>query len=233
MKYTSDIINQQLKNTNKPMACIGVGVPNTKTKTNFKCTTCRYVWDATLEKIFLGNTGCPNCAGRPKLTNERADKLLKEKQRNARRLEQISGTCNKIKWQCINNKNHNWKATPKDVIHKGTGCPHCRKGIFGAEQTLASGIPFRSKREAESYNILLEFFEPEDILLQQRYNTNTKHTCDFVISSQNWWIEIGNIKSKKYLHTLMLKRNWIEQKGDKWFQFDSSVELHQFLCDNL
>lgn len=115
------------------------------------------------------------------------------------------------------------------ITTKQTGCPVCRTGIFGHSIDIINGKTFRSIRESRSYQILLIYFDEFDIQCQKRYNSDTRHTCDFYIPSKSWWIEIGNIKSKQYLQTLEKKESWIKEKGETWLQFDSDKELHQFL----
>lgn len=200
---------------------------------NWLCVKCQHVWKATPIKIIKALTGCPNCAGRPNITNKEIDRRLIRCKKPIKRIGDYVNTNTPMKWRCLTDKSHAWNAAPKTVTSNNpnlsTGCPHCRKGIFGSHNAVINGISFRSTREANSYKILLQYFTNEQIQNQKRYNGRTKHTCDFFISPKGWWIEIGNIKTASYLTTLQQKKNWVEDINEKWYHFNSELELKQFL----
>jgi hypothetical protein len=180
---------------------------------------------------MYANQSCPKCAGQVSRTDKEIDNELSHQGRSIRRLGDYVNASTKIKWQCPTHDEHTWFATPKDVIRKGTGCPHCRTGIFGSKNILVEGVYFRSAREGQAYKTLLTKFTKEQIRLQVRYNHTSRHTCDFYIPHKKWWIEIGNIKTPQYLKTLRQKQKWVEDVGEVWYHFDSNIELEQFLSE--
>jgi hypothetical protein len=123
-KLTNNIIDERLKGRNINRIS---EVVNGKTKINFKCLVCDYVWLALPRDIVCDSrlTGCPRCAHNFKLTNEIIDERLID--RNIKRVGNYSGADTKIDFQClVEDCNNIWKVAPSTVIsHNVHSCPQC------------------------------------------------------------------------------------------------------------
>jgi very-short-patch-repair endonuclease/ssDNA-binding Zn-finger/Zn-ribbon topoisomerase 1 len=121
LKLTNDIIDQRLVGRN----IIRVGDCNgSKSKIDFKCNICEYIWSATISNIINNLRGCPKCAGKEKLSNLLLDDLLKEK--NIASIGQYINNSTPIEFRClINDCNHIWLAKPAGLVQDRSGCPKC------------------------------------------------------------------------------------------------------------
>jgi len=221
-KLTNKDIDERIQGRNISRL---TNIINVKTKINWQCNICEYNWQATPNKILSAGTGCPKCAGRPILTNTEVDQRLTKQNRPIKRISDIKGTNHITEWQCTLHKEHKWTAKPKDVFSRQTGCPHCRNQ-FGRQVTI-NEIKFPSIREANTYQLLIEL--NLDFEMRKRYNTKTRHNCDFYIPKLNLWIEVGNIKTKKYLDNIERKRKWVLRKGENFIQCDTHTQVQKYL----
>ena len=125
IKHTKESIKQKLENDGRTIIMVGDYL-GTKISTDFECLVCGYVWPITYSSIQQ-NSGCPQCYGNVKTTNEDIDKIIKEENRPIERLENIVNTVTKMKWRClVDGCNHIW-GTSWSNIKKGTGCAECYK----------------------------------------------------------------------------------------------------------
>lgn len=105
-------------------------VKNNKEKIKFKCLNCNYIWMCCPSSIINNNnknskkTGCPNCSNCAKLTNEKIDERLKD--RNIKKLEVMTKYNKKIKFKCLK-CDYIWSALVNSVLNKKTGCGKCAK----------------------------------------------------------------------------------------------------------
>jgi hypothetical protein len=189
------------------------------------------VWNAKVTKIIHQKTGCPKCAGRPRVDNIEIDNRIIYKHLEVKRCGDYVNASTKIKWLCLMDADHIWFASPKDVISHSTGCPHCQS-LFGTH-TVVDDIKFVSKREAKTFLTLRDYSQRYNftIILQKKYNKFTRHTCDFYIPEYKLWIEVGNIKTEKYLTNISNKRGWVEQMGEHFIFGDDSETIEQQVND--
>jgi hypothetical protein len=125
LSLTNEIIDQRLCERNIKRIENYI-TDSTNIKISFQCliSSCLYVWGATPNNILNNNSGCPQCAGVVKLTNETVDRRLIN--RNIKRINCYTNNATKINFQClINSCNYIWKAMPTDVLNGETGCPKC------------------------------------------------------------------------------------------------------------
>lgn len=99
---------------------------NIDAKIKFECQLCEYIWEAIPYNVIYAKSGCPNCAGNAKLSNEILDKKLKNKP--LKRIGEYINLSTSIEFQCLN-CGFLIKTSPGNIIHKGTGCPLCYGNI--------------------------------------------------------------------------------------------------------
>ena len=81
-------------------------------------------WTTGVKSVLYQNTGCPECVGNAKLTEEKVlERLLGRPIHLIRGT--LSGSRRRARWKCLNNDSHpSWGATPDSVLG-GSGCPAC------------------------------------------------------------------------------------------------------------
>lgn len=122
IKLTNDIIDKRLKNKNiKRMSDY---IENKETM-SFLCLieNCNYYWKTIFSSID-GGTGCPQCVGKAKLTNEIIDEKLIS--RLIKRLDNHINANTPVLFRCeIESCQHEWLTTTNSILNKRTGCPKC------------------------------------------------------------------------------------------------------------
>lgn len=131
-KLTNEIIDERLQSTT--IKRVGTYV-NAITKMEWECDTCGHHWFAVPNTVSRGVSGCPSCNGGVKLTEEYIDSQLIG--RNISRVDPYMYSTTLINWKC-NKCNHQWKASPNNVINSKTGCPICSQKEAGVKKTLFS-----------------------------------------------------------------------------------------------
>lgn len=95
---------------------------------SFKCLKCNHIWKTTPSAIINTNNGCPNCARRPKITNEIFKNRLKKINKNLQVLTEYKSRGTKVKIKCLK-CNYIWEAKPGNLLNNRTGCPQCTGNI--------------------------------------------------------------------------------------------------------
>jgi predicted nucleic-acid-binding Zn-ribbon protein len=224
---SEESIDKKLLSTNKNITRLSPVTYN-KAHVEWQCNVCMFSWKTSPNSIFSSNTGCPKCINRARLTNEIVDIKLHDLKLPIQRIGEVLGTHKKTTWRCMVDDQHTWEAVPASVLGKRqTGCPLCyaeRNG--GGTPTTVNGIRFRSRLEAETYKELIQrLVDKSDIVLQKRYNTTTRHTCDFYIPSKKLWIEVSTYTRPEYLLNIEKKRNWIENIHEQFCFISSPKQL--------
>lgn len=109
---------------------------NNKTHIRCKCLICNYEWKVTPDKLLQGR-GCPQCAGKKKLTNkEFLIRLAQVHNNEIECLEEYINIKTKLLFKHIS-CGHIWKTRPDDIL-RGKGCPKCAspKGEKSVEEIL-------------------------------------------------------------------------------------------------
>lgn len=132
IKLTNEIIDERLKGKN--ITRVGNYI-NATTKLEWECDTCKHHWFAIPNTVSRGVSGCPSCNGGIKLSSRYVDEQIKD--RNITRLDDYVDSVTLIKWKCISCE-HEWKASPNNVINANTGCPICSQKLAGKKKTLFS-----------------------------------------------------------------------------------------------
>jgi len=97
---------------------------------------CIHYFTAPIDKRTKENRGCPYCVNQPPFIDYHtsvgyvAPHLIPEwSADNQITPFQVAwgSTKNRIKWNCLKNKDHTWEIGPKYRIVNKTGCPHCFK----------------------------------------------------------------------------------------------------------
>lgn len=119
IEFTNEIIDQRL--TGRNIKRIGDYI-NSDTKIKWECEICDYAWETSPNNIRT--TGCPQCAGTVKLTNEIVDQKLIG--RNIKRLDNYINNKSKIRFQCLVETCHYiWYAAPVKILVANHGCHMC------------------------------------------------------------------------------------------------------------
>lgn len=108
-----------------------------------------HVWRAQAHSRTVSGTGCPACANQAlSVTNSIATvapSLLREwhsKLNQPATPDTVSAaSTSKFWWKCPAGRDHKWKATPRDRIGKGRGCPFCAGQKVSWSNSLAYKAP--------------------------------------------------------------------------------------------
>jgi len=142
-------------------------------KTKFKCLIDGFEWVTTPNSVFCGH-GCPRCAKLDKITNERVDEYLSDKQ--ILRIGDVVNAKTKIKFKCLVDGNI-WETIPC-VILKGHGCPDCLL-----------------KNETRIRNWLKEKYGEDNVKKKIIKHNDRKYYIDFVVNGV--FIEYNGVQHYK------------------------------------
>lgn len=115
-KFTKEIVNQRL--SDRGITLFGE-YSGANTNTTFQCG-CGHKWSARPANV-LRKSGCPACAGRPKITVEIVNDRLRS--RGIKLAGEYTNSSTKTTWQC--DQGHQWQDTPTHVMSTKRGCPEC------------------------------------------------------------------------------------------------------------
>lgn len=127
LRYSQEEFLEKIKKNNPHITPLEAYI-DSKTKIKFRCSKCNYEW-RTIPSILFAGSGCPNCAGRPKIDTKSFKKRMFKINPNIEVLGEYVNTDTKIKCLC-KVCNNIWNPTPHD-LQSGRGCPECgrkRKG---------------------------------------------------------------------------------------------------------
>ena len=125
-KLTNKVIDERLIHLPDKIYRLD-NIINTYTKINWKCEH-GHMWSSKPSHILRGH-GCPVCKQRATLTNRVVDERLSRKDEVIYRSGKVVNSKTKIKWKC--EYDHEWEASPDNILNKGTGCPVCnKKGLY-------------------------------------------------------------------------------------------------------
>ena len=118
--------------------CLASAYRNTRTKMRWQCSD-GHQWEATPANIMYVGSWCPKCALQARAEKQKGS----GRKRTCKRLGLLDlqahaatkhGLClaasyqnsaTKVLWQC--EFGHQWSSAPKNVLYKGTWCPHCAR----------------------------------------------------------------------------------------------------------
>lgn len=178
-KLTNQIVDQRLVESNRSLQRYG-DVVNSSTKTKWNCLYCNNIWEATPNSVLRGS-GCPNCNGKQMLSNNDVDAELKT--RPIKRIDNYCGFDRKINWRC-ENCSYVWKATPNNIITKGSECPECSKYTHGESKRL------KYKQDVEN---MLE--EKSIQMVDTYYGVNYNYTFRCLMCGTEWNTNLNTIKN--------------------------------------
>ena len=125
-RLTKEEVNGRLEG--RPLRLIGE-YANNATKTTFECDE-GHQWMSKPRDVLRGS-GCPHCAGMFPLTKEIVNERLKD--RPLELVGEFHGVNHKASFRC--SENHQWYATPNNVLDGGKGCPICARSGFDPEKS--------------------------------------------------------------------------------------------------
>lgn len=91
---------------------------------DFRCSICEHTWTTVLNNIINSGSGCANCVGVARLTNDKIDQRLKNGNRPITRVGNCINATTKITWKCHKCEKC-WDAVPDSVINAKSGCGIC------------------------------------------------------------------------------------------------------------
>ena len=141
---------------------------DSKTKIKFKCLKCQYEWE-TIPGILFSGSGCPNCAGRPKITTESFKKRMIEINPNIEILGEYINIGTKIKYRC-KVCGYEGCATP-NYLQDGNKCLNCMG---------------RRNINTEIFKERMLRINPNIEILGEYKNTSTKVLCFCKVCSFEW-----------------------------------------------
>lgn len=128
-KITNDVIDQiiNIRSPNHMIKRLDNYI-NQYIKMSWQCMVCFHIWQTSVGNIIYRNSGCPQCSGQVKLTNESVDARLKD--RLVKRIGEYNGKDYPIEWKClINSCNTIWMTSPGNVLNRNSGCPTCSVAV--------------------------------------------------------------------------------------------------------
>lgn len=150
----------------------------TTTKHKHGCLICEHKWLATPNALLIARNGqqlkygCPKCGQRARseimrMTRVQIDaRIAKVHGPNVRLLGQYRGSDIRHRFKCYTCLG-TWKACPKDVYHKASGCPYCNnkvkwrravKARFAIKTLTIQGVEFHVQGyEPQAIAWLLEY----------------------------------------------------------------------------
>lgn len=145
LSLTNKIIDKRLsgRSIKRIGDCIGA-----LRKIMWGCLDCFYEWHATPASVLDIPTGCPNCAGNARLTNEIIDQRLIGK--NIKRAGNYTGVDTKMPWECLECK-HIWTTVPAAILYLNEGCPKCGGNAPLSNEIIDERLIGRNIKRLEDY----------------------------------------------------------------------------------
>lgn len=239
-RWTDQLIDAELARQARPIFRNQsvVGIQPSVAQVEWKCIQ-DHTWRTTWDSIRRGS-GCPTCAGNLPWTLEAIQVRLDALQLNLEALEMSAGHYEpskkhsvegKLLIRCRACKFEGWN-TRSNVLSKFQGCPNCNTNT--SKRVCLDGIVFRSRFEGYCYE-RLKVRTTElglELLLQQRWQLLTRHTCDFVIPSLNLWIEASGtmmLKKDRYASNIQFKKELAAQLDRTFVCISTVKELTDFI----
>lgn len=119
LKSTSEF-NKQIKD--RPFKLLGKYI-NSKTKIEFQCNICSFIWLAAPTNILSGR-GCPSCGKALRKTHEQFSQEVKD----ITLLTKYISNRSNIKCKC-NRCEYVW-ITKANILNQGHGCPKCSGQVY-------------------------------------------------------------------------------------------------------
>lgn len=95
-------------------------------KIKFKCKVCNNIFSNKPAKILCKEKHCPYCSVKKVYNNEIIDKILKEKNKNIKRIGDYTAKRSKIEWLCLICGNK-FDESPDNILESNHGCNLCSK----------------------------------------------------------------------------------------------------------
>lgn len=98
-----------------------------KSKARLSCDICNFTWSAKANNIISAKSGCPQCTGNRKWTDD-------DRVKQINRLDGVEfvwwpekyvGVDSKVRVRCLLD-GLEWNARVSNLVNHGTGCPHCK-----------------------------------------------------------------------------------------------------------
>ncbi len=152
IRNTNEIIDQRLLNQGGTLKRISNYI-NNYSNIDFECLKCYYIWPGqpcAVAPLNTKPTGCPNCAGNVKLSNEYIDFFLKEK--SIQRIGNYINIKTPIEFKClILDCGLKWPVSPDSILHGDTGCPKCSKKLNLTNEEIDRRLLDRNIQRLDNY----------------------------------------------------------------------------------
>lgn len=144
-KLTNEIVDQRLEGRNIRRAA---DYTNSRTNMPWDCLICGYFWETTAGHILNNHSGCPMCADKAPLTNERIDQKIAG--RPIKRIGECRGAESKIDWECLD-CGLIWFTMPHSILIQLCGCPRCAKNMPLTNETIDQRLVGRNIQRLGDY----------------------------------------------------------------------------------
>lgn len=218
-KKTTKAVKDFLKNKNIKM--LSVHYINAHQKLNLYCLICNYKWDATFTSLKHAMTGCPNCAGVIKYTQDEINAYLINI--DIKILSQFVCVDKKIDLQCIKCCNI-WATTFNLIKSQHTGCPSCNKCGKGERLT---GLYLKDLLNIDINNQFLIRIN------DKKYRKKIYVDFSFKIDQTVFMVEYNGIQHyeyNSYFHTEAEFEN--QRRRDRWLKkYCKSNDIELIIVD--
>lgn len=177
IRLTNEIIDQRLLVQERTIKRVG-DYKNNRSKIEWQCLICNCVWSANAANVISNGTGCPDCA-KPKITNETIDQILRDQNRNIKRISDCNNADSetKIEWQCLD-CDFRWRTTWYCISYRHNGCSKCATAKSKlTNETIDQRLLGRNVKRAGDY--------PGSIKLKMKWDCLD---CGF-----NWNARVGDV----------------------------------------
>lgn len=182
-RYTTESFKAKLKMIN-PNVEILENYIDSATPIETRCLIDGHIWSVRPGDL-IQEYGCPKCGIRNRADKQRlSNKEFLKKVKTVHKdklvcLEKFIDVKTPIKFKCTKEGcNHEWSATPGNVIYGGTGCPKC-----------ANNIRFTT----EQFKNIMKIINPNIEIIGEYKNKDEKIKCICKIDRYEWTPSAGNL----------------------------------------
>lgn len=119
---------------------------------DFECLICQYPWKRHALAIAKGRkTGCPNCAGNAKLTNDIIDFRLKSQNIPIRRVGDVVNARKPMYWECLDCLLI-WPTKADHILNSKSGCKACAGNMQLTNEIIDERLKNRSIARLDNYS---------------------------------------------------------------------------------
>lgn len=237
-KVTTEVIDERIKD--RPLTRLSLYV-RSKDKMMWECKVCSHQWEASANSIISHGSGCPKCAGNIKYTKQDVERFI------ANRPIILIGDYIQFdtptKWKCLQ-CNHEWKASPNNILTKKSGCPICSQVVASKKKSAGQKDRVLENLKSKNLELLSPYTRVKDkhhircntCLYEYKTSLNTIVNCDVgCMSCTGHLLQTNEIVDKRlkeqgrsikrigdYINATT-KMGWECEYGHRWSAVPDSV----------